>query len=92
VGSLNAFYSKKTKLSKNRYGATGNTFVAIVSFGNRLSAKSILTGGASTNPSSKHFLDQSNGYINHEFKVVNFYKEDVLKNKEINYHPGENAY
>jgi acyl-homoserine-lactone acylase len=92
VGSLNAFSSKKTKVSRNRYGATGNTFVAIVSFGNRLSAKSILTGGASSNPSSKHFLDQSNGYINHEFKVVNFYKEDVLKNKEINYHPGENIY
>jgi len=92
MGSLNAYSSKKSKNSKVRYGATGNTFVAVVSFGKTLKAKSILTGGSSSNPKSKHFIDQANGYINHQFKNVNFYKSDVLKNKELDYHPGDNIY
>ena len=92
MGSLNAYSSKKSKNSKVRYGTTGNTFVAIVSFGNKLNAKSILTGGSSSNPKSKHFVDQASGYINHQFKTVNFYRDQVLKNKEISYHPGEGKY
>jgi acyl-homoserine lactone acylase PvdQ len=39
-------------------------------------------------PSSKHFLDQTDGYINGKFKDVLFYKEDVLKHVEKKYHPG----
>jgi acyl-homoserine lactone acylase PvdQ len=92
MGSINAYSSKKSKTSKLRYGTTGNTFVAVVSFGKRLKAKSIYTGGASSNPKSKHFTDQANGYINHKYKDVNFYLEDVLKHKELVYHPGDNVY
>jgi acyl-homoserine lactone acylase PvdQ len=92
MGSINAYTSKKSKNSKVRYGTTGNTFVAVVSFGNKLKGKSIYTGGASSNPNSKHFTDQANGYINHQYKNINFYLEDVLKNKELVYHPGENVY
>jgi acyl-homoserine lactone acylase PvdQ len=92
MGSLNAYTSKKSKTSKARYGTTGNTFVAVVSFGPKLKAKSIFTGGNSSNPTSKHFTDQANGYINHQFKDVNFYRSDVLKNKEVSYHPGENIF
>lgn len=92
MGSLNAYTSRKTKNSKIRYGTTGNTFVAVVSFGKKLQAKSIFTGGSNSNPNSKHFTDQTNGYINHQFKTVNFYESDVLKNKELSYHPGENVY
>ncbi len=92
MGSINAYTSKKSKNSKVRYGTTGNTFVAVVSFGPKLKAKSIFTGGSSSNPNSKHFVDQANGYINHQYKEVNFYKADVLKNKEISYHPGENIF
>jgi acyl-homoserine lactone acylase PvdQ len=92
MGSLNAYTSKKSKNAKARYGTTGNTFVAVISFGPKLTAKSIFTGGNSSNPKSKHFTDQAYGYINHQFKNVNFYKADVLKNKEISYHPGENIF
>lgn len=92
MGSLNAYTSKKSKNSKARYGTTGNTFVAVISFGPKLTAKSIFTGGSSSNPNSKHFTDQANGYINHQFKNVNFYRSDVLKNKEVIYHPGENIF
>ena len=89
MGSLNAYVSKKGKETKKRYGASGNTFVAVVSFGKKLTGKSILTGGSSSDAASPHFTDQANGYLNHQYKPILFYKEDVLKNKETIYHPGE---
>lgn len=89
LGSLNAFVSKKNSKTKNRYGITGNTFVAVVDFGKKLRAKTILTGGASTDPRSPHFTDQVEGYINHQYKEAYLYKKDVMKHKEKVYHPGE---
>ena len=89
MGSLNAYVSRKATGTKNRYGISGNTFVAAVSFGKKLTGKSIITGGSSSDPNSPHFTDQANGYINHEYKTLLFYKADVMKNKETEYHPGE---
>jgi acyl-homoserine-lactone acylase len=89
LGSLNAFVSKKGPKTKNRYGITGNTFVAVVEFGKKLQAKTILTGGASSDPASPHFTDQVAGYINHKYKEIFFYKKDVRKSAEKIYHPGE---
>jgi acyl-homoserine-lactone acylase len=89
LGSLNAFVSKKGSKTKNRYGVTGNTFVAVVEFGKELKAKTILTGGSSSDPGSPHFTDQVDGYINHQYKDIFFYKKDVLVNAEKTYHPGE---
>lgn len=89
LGSLNAYVSKKSPDSKKRYGLTGNTFVAVVEFGKELKAKTILTGGSSSDPKSPHFTDQVDGYINHQYKDIFFYKKDVLANAEKTYHPGE---
>lgn len=89
LGSLNAYVSKKTPATKKRYGVTGNTFVAVVEFGKKLKAKTILTGGASSDPNSPHFTDQVDGYINHTYKDILFYKKDVKKGAERTYHPGE---
>ena len=68
---------------------TGNTFVAAVEFGKVLKAKTILTGGSSSDPKSPHFTDQVDGYINHQYKDIFFYKKDVLANAERTYHPGK---
>ena len=76
---------QKTKLI---YGDRGNSFVAVVEFGPKLRAKSILAGGNSNNPASKHFADQAEMYSRGEFKDVLFYKEDIEKNLERKYHPG----
>ncbi|MCC9138681.1 penicillin acylase family protein [Pontibacter silvestris] len=89
LGSLNAYVSKKAPGTKKRYGVTGNTFVALVEFGDKLKAKTILTGGASSEPDSPHFTDQVDGYINHNYKDIVFYKKDVKKGAEKVYHPGE---
>jgi acyl-homoserine lactone acylase PvdQ len=88
-GSLPAFESRVMPGTKNRYGFSGNSFIAAVEFGNKIKAKTIVTGGQNNNPASAHFTDQSAGFINGNFKEVFFYKADVLNNKKRQYHPGE---
>jgi len=87
-GQLPSFQSRSFNTQK-RYGYSGNSFIAAVEFGPRVKARSIVTGGASFDPASKHFTDQAEGYINGRFKDVLFYKDDVLKHVERTYHPGE---
>ena len=88
-GCLPSFASRYFPANKLRYGIAGNSFVCAVEFGKRVSAKSLLTGGESGNPDSKHFSDQAQMYVNGEFKDVFYYKEDILSHAERNYHPGE---
>jgi len=47
-----------------------------------------LAGGNSGDPKSKHFNDQAEMYAKGQFKDVLFYKEDVVKNAERSYQPG----
>ena len=75
--------------TKRIYGDRGNSFVAAVEFGPRLRAKSILAGGQSANPASKHFNDQAEMYSKGQFKDVLFYKADIEKFLERKYHPGQ---
>ena len=88
-GSLPSFRSRRFGNSNKRYGFSGNSFVACVEFGKKIKAKSIITGGQSFDPSSKHFTDQAQMYLDGNFKDVLFYKEDVMKHVERKYHPGE---
>ena len=75
--------------TKKRYGVNGNSFICAVEFGKKIKAKSLLAGGESGDPLSRHFNDQMEMYANGKFKDLLFYKEDVLKHVERNYHPGE---
>ncbi|MDX2419258.1 MAG: penicillin acylase family protein, partial [Xanthomonadales bacterium] len=75
--------------TKRIYGTSGNSFVAVVEFGDRVKAKSMLAGGQSGDPDSLHFDDQAQRYVDREFKDVAFYKEDVEKRATRTYHPGE---
>ncbi len=86
-GQLPSFQSR-TMNTKKRYGYSGNSFIAAVEFGPRIKAKTIITGGQSFDPASKHFTDQAGMYIDGKFKDVLFYKKDVLKHAEKTYHPG----
>lgn len=88
-GCIPSYNSKYYSNTKKRYGVGGNSFVCAVEFGTRIKAKSLLAGGESGNPNSKHFNDQLTMYTKGQFKEVWFYKEDVLKNMERTYHPGE---
>ena len=90
-GMLAAYNSRSFPGTNKRSGISGASFVCAVEFGKKVRAKSVLTGGESGNPSSKHFTDQALMYTKGQFKDVLFYKEDVLKHMERKYHPGELA-
>ena len=88
-GMLPSYNSRYYPGTNKRYGVSGNSFICAVEFGKKIKAKSLLAGGNSGDPSSKHFTDQLEMYTKGKFKDVLFYKEDVLKNAERTYHPGE---
>lgn len=74
---------------KKIYGTRGNSFVAVVEFGEKVKAKSILAGGQSGDPNSPHFYDQAQRYADINFKDVAYYREDVEKRAVRTYKPGE---
>ena len=88
-GQLPSYNSRYYAGTKKRYGVSGNSFICAVEFGKKIKAKSLLAGGNSGDPSSKHFTDQLEMYTKGIFKDVLFYKEDVLKHSTRSYHPGE---
>jgi len=88
-GQLPSYNSRYYSGTNKRYGVSGNSFICAVEFGKKIKAKSLLAGGESGNPASPHFNDQLEMYTKGKFKDVLFYKEDVLKNEERSYHPGE---
>jgi len=87
-GSLPSYNSRAYANTKKRYGYGGNSFVCAVEFGKKIKARSLLAGGESGDPQSKHFKDQAEMYTKGLFKDVLFYKEDIVKNAEEQYHPG----
>jgi len=88
-GCIPSFVSRYVDGMKKRYGYNGNSFICAVEFGKKVKAKSLLAGGESGNPASLHFNDQAEMYTKGIFKDVLFYKEDVVKHGEREYHPGE---
>lgn len=88
-GTLPSFVSRYMPGTKKRYGFNGNSFICAVEFGKKIKARSLLTGGVNNNPQSPHFSDQAEMYTKGIFKDVLFYPEDVKKNAEKTYHPGD---
>jgi len=88
-GSLASSNAAPRKGSKRWYGTSGNSFVAVVEFGPRVTARAVSTGGQSGDPSSKHFNDQAARYAAGDLRPVYFYPEDLLGHIERRYHPGE---
>ncbi len=88
-GALASYGAQQHNGTKRIYGTSGNSFVAVVEFGPKLKAKSLLAGGQSGDPKSPHFYDQAQRYVDRQFKDVAFYREDVEKRAERKYKPGE---
>jgi len=88
-GMLPSYTSRLFPNTKKSYGVNGNSFVCAVEFGPKIKAKSLLAGGNSGDEKSSHFFDQGEMYSKGQFKDVLFYKEDVLKNAERTYSPGQ---
>ena len=88
-GSLASFGARAYKGSKKIYGTTGNSFVAVVEFGDTVKARAITAGGESGDPTSKHFNDQAERYSTGNLREVYFYPQQLQGHTERQYHPGE---
>ncbi|NNC36387.1 MAG: acylase [Acidimicrobiales bacterium] len=88
-GALAAYGQRGDVTTKRIYGTRGNSFVAVVEFGDKVKAKTLLAGGQSGDPASPHFYDQAQRYVDHDFKDVAYYKDDVLARAQRTYYPGE---
>ena len=87
-GSLASFGARRYPGTVRRYGTSGNSFVAVVEFGERVTALAITAGGESGDPDSPHFNDQAERYSQGDLRPVYFYPEDILEHAEETYVPG----
>jgi acyl-homoserine-lactone acylase len=88
-GSLASFGARTYKGSKKMYGTTGNSFVAVVEFGDRVQAKAVTAGGESGDVKSPHFNDEAKRYSTGDLRDVYFYRQQLEGHTERQYHPGE---
>ena len=88
-GSLAAYGASKFPGTKRIYGTRGNSFVAVVEFGDKVTAKSSLAGGVSGDPDSPYFTNQALDYTLGKFKDVQFYREDLMRAYTRMYQPGK---
>jgi len=88
-GSLASFGARAYPNTKKMYGNTGNSFVAVVEFGDRVRAKAVTAGGLNGDPKSPHFNDQAERYAKGDLREVYFYRPDVEKHSERTYRPGQ---
>jgi acyl-homoserine-lactone acylase len=87
-GSLASFGAKRQPQTKRYYGTLGNSFVAVVEFGNRVRARAVTAGGESGDPASPHFNDQAARYVAGNLRDVYFYPDQLKEHVERTYHPG----
>ena len=87
-GSLASFGARAYPRTKKWYGTSGNSFVAVVEFGDKVRAKAVTAGGESGDPSSKHFNDEAERYSTGNLREVYFYRSQLEGHIERQYHPG----
>jgi acyl-homoserine-lactone acylase len=88
-GSLAAFGSRRYDGTKRYYGTDGNSFVAVVEFGDQVRARAVTAGGESGDPKSPHFNDEATRYASGELREVYFYPAQLQGHTERTYHPGD---
>ncbi|MEP6573860.1 MAG: acylase [Gemmatimonadota bacterium] len=89
-GSLASFGARRYPGTKKMYGTSGNSFVAVVEFGqDSVRARAVTAGGESGHIASPHFGDQAVRYSQGNLRPVYFYREQLKGHTEREYHPGE---
>jgi acyl-homoserine-lactone acylase len=88
-GSLASFVDRPTGATKRRYGVSGNSFVAVVEFGDKVRARAVSAGGESGDPRSRHFNDQAGHYAAGNLREVYFYPAQLKGRTERTYRPGK---
>ena len=89
-GSLASFGARQYPGTKKWYGTSGNSFVAVVEFGqDSVRARAVSAGGESGSPRSKHFNDQAQRYADGNLRPVYFYRSQLAGHIEREYKPGQ---
>jgi acyl-homoserine-lactone acylase len=88
-GSLASFGARSYPGTKKWYGTSGNSFVAVVEFGDSVRAVAVTAGGESGHPASPHFNDEAQRYATGNLRDVYFYPSQLKGHIERQYHPGE---
>jgi acyl-homoserine-lactone acylase len=87
-GSLASFGVRRREGLKRLYGTSGNSFVAVVEFGDSVRARAVTAGGLNSDPSSPHFNDQAERYATGDLREVYFYPNQLEGHVEREYRPG----
>ena len=87
-GSLASFAAHAYPGTKKWYGTAGNSFVAVVEFGDKVRALAVTAGGESGHPTSPHFNDEAKRYSTGDLREVYFYRVQLKGHTEREYHPG----
>ena len=88
-GSLASFGARPYPNTKKWYGSSGNSFVAVVEFGDSVRARAVTAGGESGDPRSAHFNDEAARYASGNLREVYYYRSQLKGHTEREYHPGE---
>lgn len=88
-GSLASFGARTYPGTKRMYGTSGNSFVAVVEFGDSVRARAVTAGGLNGVPGSRHFNDQAERYATGNLREVYFYPSQWKDHTERTYRPGE---
>jgi acyl-homoserine lactone acylase PvdQ len=88
-GSLASFGARAYPGTKKWYGTSGNSFVAVVEFGDKVHARAVTAGGESGNPASPHFDDEAQRYSTGNLRDVYYYRDQLKGHTEREYHPGD---
>jgi penicillin amidase len=88
AGAMFTFYARPVEGQKRRYGTAGNTYVAVVEFGEKVTAKTLHTFGASADPASPHFFDRAPLYAQGAFTPAWLPLAEVKENAVRSYQPG----
>jgi acyl-homoserine-lactone acylase len=87
-GSLASYGARAYPNTRKWYGNSGNSFVAVVEFGDSVRARAVTAGGASGDPASPHFTDQVVRYSTGALRDVYFYRNQLTGHITREYHPG----
>jgi len=87
-GSLAASNTHLWPDTEKYYGHSGNSFVAAIEFGPKVSARAIHVGGQSGDPKSPHFTGQQHRWASGDLRTVYFWPEQLKGHTEKTYHPG----
>ena len=88
-GSLASFGAHRWPGTRKYYGTSGNSFVAVVEFGDKVRARALTAGGESGHPDSAHFNDEAERYTTGNLRQVYYWPEELKGHIERVYHPGE---